>query len=130
MSHLNPTASPVLDVLAPFTFVTLGDQKLGLRIDFNALCSLEASGGTTSISADMFKNLKMKQVRAMLTAALQAALPGITEAQVGAMIHMGNLKETVQALGEAWEVAFSGPDGSGVRPLELKPGPVAVPAAA
>lgn len=122
MSHPKPP-SPLI----PLTPVEL-DRPRNLLLDFNALAYIEQTAKISVVQPEVWKNLTPKVVRTMLVGALRHEDPSLTEHQVGAWLHMGNLKTVMEAVGQAWKIAFQGPEGQGYPPLEVPLGPIPVPA--
>lgn len=118
MSH------PILDLKVPIKL----DRLRHLKIDFNALATIEKAGGRSIITPESWQQMGIKDVRTMLRASLQHEDPALTDQQVGRLIHTGNMKTVVEKMGEAWKLAFNGPEGQGLPPLEVRPDPQALPA--
>lgn len=89
----NETAVPLVPV--PL------DRERHLRFDVNAMIALEEATGL-SVADGLPKKMSLRQVRALLWAALVHEDPDLTEAQVGGMIGPANLSEVTAALGRAF----------------------------
>jgi hypothetical protein len=75
--------------LAPSVPVML-DRERRLKLDINALVAFEDQSGK-SVMNDGLANLTVRDIRALLWAALQHEDADLTVEQVGAWVHLGNL---------------------------------------
>lgn len=96
------------------------DKVRSLWIDFNALILIEEILGGSVLSAEMWSNMKIRDLRAVLRAALLHEDPALTEEEVGKLVHIKNLKAVMNALGQAWTIAFHGTKEAPVPPLEVR----------
>lgn len=97
------------------------DKPRNLKIDFNALALIEEKGGRSMMSREAWNNLRTRDVRTLLFAALRHEDPDLSEKKVGAFLHMGNMKDVLGLLTQAWFLAFNGKEGAGIPPLEIRP---------
>lgn len=85
------------------------DKERHLRLDFNALIAAEEATGKTFM--EMQENVGIRDLRAILWAGFLHEDPDLTEEQVGAMVHVGNLSRIFEVVQEA--IASSFPEGDG-----------------
>lgn len=91
------------------------DRPRRLRFDFNALASYEEATGTSVLGDGLEKSLgSATNIRALLWAALLHEEPELTQQQVGAMMHLGNVNELSEKLRDA--IAQAVPDSEGNAP--------------
>lgn len=79
------------------------DRERALRFDFNALSLFEETTGLNSLDATIWGSLNAKNLRAMLWSALKHEDPGLTQEQVGEMIHTGNIAYVTERITEAYK---------------------------
>jgi hypothetical protein len=81
------------------------DRERALRFDFNALSLFEETTGLNSLDASIWSSLNAKSLRAMLWAALKHDDPSLTQEQVGAMLHSGNIGYITERITEAYKAS-------------------------
>jgi hypothetical protein len=70
-----------------------------MRMDLNALSDFERVSGKSIMNGGLdLGNMQVADVRALLWACLVQTDESLTEREVGAMLHVGNLGEVTQAL--------------------------------
>lgn len=100
----------------------LGGKTRYLKIDFNALASMEEKSGKSVMDFGTWKNMTLRDVRLMVWAAMLFSEPSITEEEVGKMIHPGNLAKVMTVVVETWKRSI--PTS---KHLAESPGPFVVP---
>lgn len=101
-----------------------GDATYTLCLSANAICELEDHTGrsiseiATSLNGN---NVGMKTVRALVWAALQDHHPDVDLKEAGRIITDAGMAETMEAVGNAFSLAFPEGDG-GSRPPKAKVG--------
>lgn len=93
------------------------DKKRRLLLNFNAMALFEEQTGKNILASDVMENPSARDIRALLWACLVHEDPELTVEQVGAMIHMGNIRDISQAIAAAWKKALPKARGGQVRPL-------------
>lgn len=84
----------------PIVKITL-DKERTLRFDFNALSAFEERTGKSALEASVWAKPDARTLHALLWAALLHEDPDLTMKDVGAIIHMGNLKYVSEKIREA-----------------------------
>ncbi|MEE9401258.1 MAG: hypothetical protein V3V32_04485 [Dehalococcoidia bacterium] len=89
--------------LVPLVEIEL-DRPRFLRFDLNAMCEVERMTGSSFAEMDG----SMQTMRVLLWAGLLHDDPELTLKDVGSFIHVGNIQEVSDAVGEALSVAMPG----------------------
>lgn len=110
----------------PMVPVTL-DRIRQLKVDFNALCAMEEKSGKSVMKPNSWSNMKIADLRVMLWAGLRHEDKTLTLEQVGKMVTMTNMKDTMEAVTKAWSLHVETP-GAPPTPLaqQAAVGPVLV----
>ena len=99
---MRPTA-PVVKIML--------DRERTLRFDFNAFCAFEKQTGKSALSGEVWLKPDATTTRALLWAAFLHEDSTLKVSDVGAMIHVGNLKEVTDKIQEAATAASPEPTG-------------------
>lgn len=93
------------------------DRPRRLRFDFNAFAAYEEATGKNVLAGDLQADLSsVRGLRALLWAALLHEDPELTQQQVGAMLHLGNLTEMTGRVQAALAQALPDPEPEGNAP--------------
>lgn len=90
------------------------DRPRRLCFDFNAFAAYEEATGKNVLAGGLQEDLQsVRGVRALLWAALLHEDPELTQQQVGAMLHLGNVGEMTGRLRDALTQALPDPEPEG-----------------
>lgn len=96
------------------------DRERNLRVDFNALSTLEKRVGSSVMNGNVWRQMKARDIRFLLWACLKHEDPKLTEVKAGALVQMGNLRYVMDQIATAWDISSTG----GIAKGELKPRPL------
>jgi len=77
------------------------DKERTMRLDFNALIDFEEKAGVRIDQVG--EDFSLRQMRAFLWAALRHEDPDLTEEDVGAMLHLGNVEYVSEKITEVMQ---------------------------
>lgn len=85
-----------------------GNKRYTLVFDFNAICNVEDTfdAPISEVGEKLTGGMRAKDLRALITAGLQAHHPGIEELDVGDLIGKIGPQVAAEKLGEAMQAAF------------------------
>ncbi|MHB1042367.1 MAG: GTA-gp10 family protein [Eubacteriales bacterium] len=87
------------------------DKERNLLLDLNGMAEFEEVTGQNLMSGIDFKEMKMKDFRALVWACLIHEDEKLTTKQVGKMITSGNIAEASDLITQALNLAMPKPDG-------------------
>lgn len=94
--------------------IVLGGKTRHLRLDFNALAIIEDRTGVNILDPNaLTDNLTVKKTRSIMYALLKHEDAELTEEDVGAWLHPGNLAHMVAKLTEAVSAGTTPPKANG-----------------
>lgn len=86
--------------------LNLGNEEYKLRLDMNALCELEEIYGSINDALTSFKEKPLQAMRNFIYAMLKSEREELTIGEVGKLIKVSNLEETLVNLEKVLEEAF------------------------
>lgn len=105
--------------LVPRATITL-DHERTLRMDLNALADFERVSGKSVMRGGFdLANLGISDIRCLLWACLVQEDESLSERQVGAMLHVGNLTLITDALTQLFGEAMPEAEEAGDSPLPV-----------
>lgn len=102
---------------APQVVIPL-DKPRTIRLDLNTFATVEEITGLNLMNREEWGKLSLSTVRAFLYATFRQEDPDLTLEDVGALIHLGNITEVMEAFKSGLEAALPKPKAEGKkRPL-------------
>lgn len=103
--------------VAPTYPLNVGGELRNLRYDFNALALIEEKTGKSTLSGEVFQNLRASDLRWFLWGGLVHENPNLDVTEVGSWIHLGNLAYITEAIGKAFSSSMPDQEKTGETPL-------------
>lgn len=104
-------------MVAPTYPLEVGGKVRNLRFDFNALAIIEEKLGKSTLSGEIFVNLRASDLRWFLWGGLVHEDPNLTCEEVGSWIHLGNLAVITEGIAKAFSAAMPKAEGEQASPL-------------
>ncbi len=90
----------------PTATITINGQQYTMTFDFNAMAIIQEETGKNPFGDELWQNLGPVETIAMLYGFLNTYHPDITKKWLRQNIHLGNMKEIIETMQEAWMKAI------------------------
>lgn len=88
------------------TVTILLDRERRLKMDLNAMATFEEETGKSLLSGFNAAEINMRDIRTLLWVCLRHEDPALTQENVGAMVHAGNLQLASEAIVNVFGMAM------------------------
>jgi len=101
----------------PTAKLTLMGKQYTMAFDFNAMAIIQEETGKNPFSEEIWNNLGPIEVIAMLYGFLNTYHPEMTKDWLRKNIHIGNMKDIIESMQEAWEKSIPDAEDDGEKKI-------------